>query len=126
MPEYVYAQHDFLPKYEDEMSFHVGELIEVIEKDDTYGDGWWRVRILALHLFRQLISLDRAVILLAVLVYFLSATQHWHPQLQTHLFLLNPFPSLMVYQPAMANPSYSLLPKNPNPKLQALISRLLS
>ena len=46
MPEYVYALHDFLPEYEDEVSFHAGELIEVIEKDDKYGDGWWRVCIL--------------------------------------------------------------------------------
>ena len=49
MPEYVYALHDFLPEYEDEVSFHAGELIEVIEKDDTYADGWWRVSVLALH-----------------------------------------------------------------------------
>ena len=46
MPEYVYALHNFLPEYEDEVSFHAGDLIEVIEKDDTYGDGWWRVCIL--------------------------------------------------------------------------------
>ena len=52
MPEYVYALHDFLREYKDEVSFHVGELIEIIEKDDTYGDGWWRVCVLALHLFR--------------------------------------------------------------------------
>jgi hypothetical protein len=128
MPEYVYALHDFLPENEDEVSFHAGERIEVIEKDDMYGDGWWQVCDLALHLSRRLTTLDRAVILLVVLVYFLSATQRQHPQLQTLLTpypLLNPFlsPSPMVlYQPAMANPSYSLLLKNPNSKLQALIS----
>ena len=67
-----------------------------------------------------LMTLGRAVILLAMLAYFLSATQLQHPQLQTHLThypLRNPFPSLMAYQPAMANPSYSLLPKNRKPKL---------
>jgi hypothetical protein len=49
MPEYVYALHDFLPNYEDEVSFHAGELIEVIEKDGMYGDGWWHVCVLALY-----------------------------------------------------------------------------
>ena len=52
MPEYVYALHDFLPENDDEVPFHAGERIEVIEKDDMYGDGWWQVCVLALHLFR--------------------------------------------------------------------------
>jgi len=43
MPEYVYALHDFHPEHEDEISFHAGQPIEVIEKDDQYGDGWWQV-----------------------------------------------------------------------------------
>ena len=43
MPEYVYALHDFLPENEDEISFRAGEPIEIIEKDDQYGDGWWQV-----------------------------------------------------------------------------------
>lgn len=43
MPEYVYALHDFLPENEDEISFRAGEPIEVIEKDDQFGDGWWQV-----------------------------------------------------------------------------------
>ncbi|KAG5641510.1 hypothetical protein DXG03_004839 [Asterophora parasitica] len=47
MPEYVYALHDFLPEHEDEVSFHAGERIEVIERDDLYGDGWWQGRNLA-------------------------------------------------------------------------------
>ncbi|KAJ7847871.1 hypothetical protein B0H13DRAFT_2091141 [Mycena leptocephala] len=47
MPEYVYALHDFLPEHEDEVSFHTAERIEVVEKDDLYGDGWWRGRNLA-------------------------------------------------------------------------------
>lgn len=45
MPEYVYALHDFLPEHEDEVSFHAGERIEVVEKDDLYGDGWWQVSL---------------------------------------------------------------------------------
>ena len=71
MPEYVYALHDFLPEYEDEVGFHAGERIEIIEKHDMYGDGWWHVcAALALHLliFIQTIDdcFDRAVLLLAV------------------------------------------------------------
>ncbi|TDL30064.1 hypothetical protein BD410DRAFT_759246 [Rickenella mellea] len=47
MPEYVYALHDFLPEHEDEISFRAGERIEIVEKDDMYGDGWWQGRNLA-------------------------------------------------------------------------------
>lgn len=43
MGVYVYALHDFYPENEDEVSFRTGERIEVIEKDDQYGDGWWQV-----------------------------------------------------------------------------------
>ena len=46
MPDYVYALHDFLPENEDEVSFRAGDRIEVVEKDDMYGDGWWQVCIL--------------------------------------------------------------------------------
>lgn len=42
MPEYVYALHDFHPEHEDEVSFLAGERIEVVEKDDQFGDGWWQ------------------------------------------------------------------------------------
>ena len=45
MPDYVYALHDFLPENEDEVSFRAGDRIEVVEKDDMYGDGWWQVCI---------------------------------------------------------------------------------
>ncbi|KAL5507750.1 BOI2 [Sanghuangporus vaninii] len=44
MPEYVYALHDFVPENEDEISFSAGDRIEVIEKDELYGDGWWQGR----------------------------------------------------------------------------------
>jgi len=44
MPEYVYALHDFVPENADEVAFSAGERIEVIEKDELYGDGWWQVR----------------------------------------------------------------------------------
>ena len=45
MPEYVYALHDFLPEHQDEVSFRAGERIEVVEKDDLYGDGWRQVSL---------------------------------------------------------------------------------
>jgi hypothetical protein len=45
MGVYVYALHDFYPENEDEVSFRAGERIEVIEKDDQYGDGWWQVSL---------------------------------------------------------------------------------
>ncbi|GJJ07548.1 hypothetical protein Clacol_001750 [Clathrus columnatus] len=44
MPEYVYALHDFTPEHDDELTFKAGDRIEVIEKDDLYGDGWWQGR----------------------------------------------------------------------------------
>ncbi|EPQ58889.1 hypothetical protein GLOTRDRAFT_135903 [Gloeophyllum trabeum ATCC 11539] len=47
MPEYVYALHDFAPEHDDEVPFRAGERIEVLEKDDLYGDGWWQGRNLA-------------------------------------------------------------------------------
>lgn len=43
MPEYVYALYDFLPEHEDEVDFLAGERIEVVERDDQFGDGWWQV-----------------------------------------------------------------------------------
>ncbi|KAH9927346.1 uncharacterized protein B0H18DRAFT_1084840 [Fomitopsis serialis] len=44
MPEYVYALHEFTPENPDEVSFKIGDKVEVIEKDDLYGDGWWKGR----------------------------------------------------------------------------------
>ncbi|KAF9069085.1 hypothetical protein BDP27DRAFT_1325996 [Rhodocollybia butyracea] len=45
--EYVYALHDFTPENDDEVPFRAGERIQVLEKDDAYGDGWWQGRNLA-------------------------------------------------------------------------------
>lgn len=57
MVEYVYARHDFLPEHEDEIAFRAGERIEVVSRDDLYGDGWWEVRSLSsslsAHRFRR-------------------------------------------------------------------------
>lgn len=44
MPEdIVYAIHDFVAENEDEITFHIGDSITVLEKDDKYMDGWWQV-----------------------------------------------------------------------------------
>jgi hypothetical protein len=48
--EYVYALHDFEPQNDDEIAFVAGERIEVLERDDAYGDGWWTVRFLSFHM----------------------------------------------------------------------------
>ncbi|KAF9333708.1 polar growth protein [Linnemannia elongata] len=41
MPETVWAIHNFEAEAEDEISFHIGEPIIVLQKDDLYQDGWW-------------------------------------------------------------------------------------
>lgn len=56
MPEYVYALHDFSPEHEDEIPFKAGDRIEVIEKDDLYGDGWWQVSNKFCCMCRSLLS----------------------------------------------------------------------
>ena len=47
MVEYVYARYDFVPDLKDELAFRAGERIEVIKRDEAYGDGWWEVRSLS-------------------------------------------------------------------------------
>ncbi|KAL0570916.1 hypothetical protein V5O48_011042 [Marasmius crinis-equi] len=44
---YVWALHDFHPENHDEVAFKAGECIEVVEKDELYGDGWWKGKTLA-------------------------------------------------------------------------------
>ena len=41
----VRAVHTFVAEHGDELEFHAGEAIEVLEKDDAFGDGWWRVSV---------------------------------------------------------------------------------
>lgn len=43
MPEYVYVVHHFQPENEDELELRTTECVEVLEKDDEFGDGWWQV-----------------------------------------------------------------------------------
>ncbi|CAG8827031.1 6435_t:CDS:2, partial [Gigaspora rosea] len=38
----VYAIHPFEAESEDEVSFQFGQPIIVLEKDELYGDGWWK------------------------------------------------------------------------------------
>lgn len=39
----VKAVHTFVAEHSDELEFEAGDEIEVLEKDDAFGDGWWRV-----------------------------------------------------------------------------------
>ncbi|KAI1309708.1 polar growth protein [Mortierella claussenii] len=41
MPDTVWAIHNFEAEAADEISFHIGEPITVIQRDDLYQDGWW-------------------------------------------------------------------------------------
>ncbi|KAF9197116.1 polar growth protein [Haplosporangium sp. Z 11] len=41
MAETVWAIHNFEAEAEDEISFHIGEPIIVLQKDELYQDGWW-------------------------------------------------------------------------------------
>ncbi len=69
MPDYVYAQHDFAPENPDEVSFRIGDRIEVVEKDELYGDGWWQVSAIhfnmacAVHLRSHLALASRRCVL---------------------------------------------------------------
>ena len=40
---FVHALHTFVAEHADELEFSAGEQIEVLERDDAFGDGWWRV-----------------------------------------------------------------------------------
>ena len=44
MAETVWAIHNFEAEAEDEISFHIGEPITVLHRDELYQDGWWEVR----------------------------------------------------------------------------------
>ena len=39
----VRAIHTFTAEHGDELEFSAGEEIVVLEKDEAFGDGWWRV-----------------------------------------------------------------------------------
>lgn len=39
----VTAVHTFVAEHGDELEFQAGEKIVVLEKDDAFGDGWYRV-----------------------------------------------------------------------------------
>lgn len=48
MASYVTAVHTFQAEHGDELEFEAGDKIEVLERDDAFGDGWWRVSLLLL------------------------------------------------------------------------------
>lgn len=41
----VKAIHTFVAEHGDELEFQAGEEIVVLEKDEAFGDGWWRVSL---------------------------------------------------------------------------------
>jgi hypothetical protein len=41
----VTAIHTFVAEHSDELEFSAGEKITVVEQDDAFGDGWWKVRV---------------------------------------------------------------------------------
>ena len=43
MVEYVWVLHEFKPQEADEIPLKPGDKVEVVEKDDVYQDGWWKV-----------------------------------------------------------------------------------
>lgn len=43
--ETVYAVHNFEAENDDELTFQIGEPVIVIQKDDGFNDGWWKVRV---------------------------------------------------------------------------------
>ncbi len=42
--ETVYAVHNFEAENDDELTFEIGESVIVIQKDDGFNDGWWKVK----------------------------------------------------------------------------------
>lgn len=43
MSETVWAIHNFEAEADDEITFHIGEPIVILQKDELYQDGWWEV-----------------------------------------------------------------------------------
>lgn len=41
--ETVFAVHNFEAENDDELTFQIGESVIVIQKDDGFNDGWWKV-----------------------------------------------------------------------------------
>ncbi|KAH8825988.1 hypothetical protein DL96DRAFT_1418291, partial [Flagelloscypha sp. PMI_526] len=41
MPDKVYALRQLEPPNEDELTLKPNDIIEVLERDDEFGDGWW-------------------------------------------------------------------------------------
>jgi hypothetical protein len=41
----AYGIHNFVAEEDDEISFKAGEPIILLELDEVYGDGWWKVHV---------------------------------------------------------------------------------
>ncbi|KAI8928561.1 hypothetical protein BC831DRAFT_447745 [Entophlyctis helioformis] len=42
LPFVVFARHNFHAEEDDEIAFAIGEPVVVLQRDEPYGDGWWR------------------------------------------------------------------------------------
>jgi hypothetical protein len=67
--ETVIGTHNFDAENGDEISFSIGEVIIVLEKDEGYQDGWWQVSISKVgRLFRsRAIALINALFVVSTL-----------------------------------------------------------
>lgn len=43
MSEVLYSAHKFSAENADEISLAIGEKIVILEKDEGFNDGWWKV-----------------------------------------------------------------------------------
>lgn len=50
--ETVFAVHNFEAENDDELTFQIGESVIVIQKDDGFNDGWWKVLQRKMHKIR--------------------------------------------------------------------------
>ena len=41
--EYLLVMHDFIARSPDELDLKKGSKVELLERDDEYGDGWYQV-----------------------------------------------------------------------------------
>lgn len=51
MMETVYAVHNFEAENDDELTFSIGEAVIVIQKDDGFNDGWWKVLFFCMKIY---------------------------------------------------------------------------
>lgn len=70
--ETVYVTHNFDAENDDEIALKAGEPVIVIEKDEEFKDGWWKVSISICNIQKLLIFLcNRDVMFVVRLACFL-------------------------------------------------------